>query len=290
MNINAAKEEFFTYLLTEKGDSLKTIESYRNDLTQFEKFNDNCDISLLTCDNYNDFISSLAKTNKNNSIIRKATAIKNFYKYLNNEKLIKVTINDLVLPKKEKKLPDVLTLIEINQLFSVIDISTKKGLLDLTVLRTMFCCGLRVSEAVSLRKDKIYIKNSYIKVSGKRDKERIIPIDEITIELIKKYQEEIRDKLTTKSKNLFLHPNGDEISRQYIFLEIKKYAKIAKIEKHVSPHVLRHSFATILLENGAQLKTIQELLGHAGIETTQIYTHISNSKEINEYNNSMRRK
>jgi integrase/recombinase XerD len=212
---------------------------------------------------------------KNATLIRKSMAIKGLYKFLKGEGILDITLSDLQTPKKEKRLPDILSLEEIQRLFQQPDINTPKGLLDLALMETTFACGLRVSELINLRKDKINTKSGYLRVLGKGSKERIIPIHQEALKVISLYEKEVRSKIDTKKMNLFLHKNGKEISRQYFFIELKKYVKQAGIEKNVSPHTLRHCFATLLLENGAQLRQVQELLGHQNLSTTQIYTHVT---------------
>ena len=290
MKTNEACEEFLTFLLTEKGDSLNTINAYKVDLEEFTSFVKNKEASKLGSEDMNDFLFALQSHGiKNATLIRKSMAIKGLYKFLKGEGILDITLSDLQTPKKEKRLPDILSLEEIQRLFQQPDINTPKGLLDLALMETTFACGLRVSELINLRKDKINTKSGYLRVLGKGSKERIIPIHQEALKVISLYEKEVRSKIDTKKMNLFLHKNGKEISRQYFFIELKKYVKQAGIEKNVSPHTLRHCFATLLLENGAQLRQVQELLGHADIETTQIYTHLSKKKQQEEYEKSMRR-
>ncbi len=291
MKISLEVEEFLTYLITEKGDSLKTIECYKKDLKEFSDYLSDKDCSLLSNDDMNDFLSFLKeKGMKNNSLIRKSMSVKGFYSFLKREGIITVALSDLVTPKKEGKLPDILSMDEMERLLGMMDLSTAKGQLDHAMVLICFSCGLRVSELVNLRIDQINTKNGYLRVSGKRNRQRLIPISKDALEGMNQYVLAVRDKSHTKSPCLFVHENGKEVSRQYFFLELKKYVKMAGINKNVSPHTLRHSYASILLENGAQLRTIQELLGHQDISTTQIYTHISKKKEQEEYDQAMRRK
>ncbi len=290
MTINEAKEEFLTYLMTEKGDSSKTLESYRIDLEQFIEFVDKKEAYQLNGNDLGDFLAYLSgKGYKNSSMIRKSMAVKGFYKFLKNDGEISLVLSDLMTPKKEQRLPDVLNEEEIARLFAAIDQNTYKGRLDFALCMLCFSCGLRVSELVSLRKDKINPESGQIRLLGKRSKERIVPISNEALHSLLSYLKE-RNQIKTKSSYLFVHQDGKEVSRQYFFLQIRKYAADAGIEKHVSPHTLRHSYATLLLENGAQLKEIKELLGHEDISTTQIYTHISKKKEEEEYRQAMRRK
>ena len=291
MKTRDAIEEYLTYLITEKGDALNTIEAYQKDLYAFCDSIQNKDIERIQSKDLNDHLFALeSKGLKNASLVRKGTVIKGFLSYLKKEGKIDLVLSDLYVPKKEKHLPTYLNSQEIERLFSVIPIQEERGLLDLALMEVSFACGLRVSEACSLRKDALSLTGGYIKVKGKRSKERLIPISQDALSILQLYYENIRKNIKSKSPNLFLHSNGKNISRQYFFLRIKKYAKDAGIEKEISPHSLRHSFATLLLENGAHLRSVQELLGHSDIKTTQIYTHLSHKKEQEVYEESMRRK
>ncbi len=284
-------EEFLTYLLTEKGDGKKTLEAYSNDLNQFCDFVSNKDASLLSAKDYQDFLFYLKDKNlKSTSVIRKSMAIKGFYKFLKKEKQNNTILFDLVSPKKEKHLPVYLTLEEMKSFLSSIDMSQKKGILDRTMLLFCFFCGLRVSELIQIRRDELDIPNGVVKVTGKGNKQRLIPFSEDVKKELLFYEKEYRDKIKTEKKNFFLHPNGEEISRQYVFLAVKKYAEKARIEKNISPHTLRHSFATLLLSKGANLKEVQTLLGHEEIQTTEIYTHLEDKKREEIYFSSMPRK
>lgn len=291
MKTREAYEEFLTYLASEKGDDSKTISAYETDLRQFCDFVKNKDIKELTPEDRDDFLFSLEKKNiKRSSLIRKATSLRGFYKFLKREGLREdLLLSSLVTPKKEKHLPTVLSLEEVKRLLAQPDLSTKRGLLDLALMEVAFSCGLRVSELVELRKDEINRKNGYLKVTGKRKKERLLPIRREALEAMRLYEEKVRSPIKTSSPYFFLHKDGKKVSRQYFFRKLKEYVKSAGIQKNVSPHTLRHTFATLLLENGAELREVQELLGHAEIETTQIYTHLSQKKEQEAYEKGMRR-
>ena len=291
MKTREAYEEFLTYLASEKGDDSKTIAAYETDLRQFCDFVKNKDIKELTPEDRDDFLFSLEKKNiKRSSLIRKATSLRGFYKFLKREGLREdLLLSSLVTPKKEKHLPTVLSLEEVKRLLAQTDLSTKRGLLDLALMEVAFSCGLRVSELVELRKDEINRKNGYLKVTGKRKKERLLPIRREALEAMRLYEEKVRSPIKTSSPYFFLHKGGKKVSRQYFFRKLKEYVKSAGIQKNVSPHTLRHTYATLLLENGAELREVQELLGHAEIETTQIYTHLSQKKEQEAYEKGMRR-
>jgi integrase/recombinase XerD len=294
MTVTEESEEFLSYLVAEKGDSPATLSAYKKDLSQFCSFVQNKDCSQLTAEDISDFLlfCSEEKQLKKASAIRKAMALRGFYKFLKREGILEVELADLPVPKKAKRLPRVLTQEEIGRLFSVPDPSKPRQLLDLAMLELCYACGLRVSELVSLTTENITFKGGYLKVFGKGRKERIVPVGREAQEVVLRYVEEVRNGLPNakKTKVLFLHPKtGKKVSRQSFFLRLKAYARKAGITKTISPHSLRHSFATHLLENGAKLRDVQELLGHSQIETTQIYTHVSQTAEIEQYRKAMKR-
>lgn len=288
MKINDAIESFLTFLSAEKGDSKNTILAYEKDLLDFKKSLKKDEVKDLNSEDLSDYLCQLSdKKLKKATLVRKSMAIRGFYKYLKGEGLLNVNLAGLPIPKTGRKLPTILSEEEINLLFSEPKNDTPKGALDSALLEVCYSCGLRVSELVNLRKDQINFKNGYIKVLGKGRKERIVPIGQEAIASILNYQEVYTFK--NKSPLVFQNRDGKKVSRQYFFLELKKYAKLAHINKRISPHTLRHSFATRLLENGAQLRDVQELLGHSQIETTQIYTHVSRTLEQKDYDAHMKR-
>lgn len=283
-------EEYLTYLVSEKQDGLKTLECYKRDLYEFAIFLEDKEAKNLSLDDFNDFLFHLHELNrKDSTVIRKSMAVKGFYRYLKEEDVIDLVLSDLSTPKKEEHLPDILSFDEIKRILQVIDLSSDKGYLDYAMTFVCFSTGLRVSELVHLKKDQINFKNGYLKVTGKRNVQRIIPIGKEPLLGIERYIKILKEHGISKDY-VFLHLDGSEVSRQYFFLKLKKYVKEAGIEKKISPHSLRHSFATLMMENGAGLKDVQNLLGHQNIETTQIYTHLSKKKEEEEYRLSMRRK
>ena len=290
MTIDEAIEEYLIYLSAEKGDSNSTFQSYKIDLKQFSSFVDNKDISKLGTEDVSDFALYLNDEEySSNSCIRKVTCIKGLYKFLKNEKHINIHLSDIKIPKKEKRLPEVLSEEEINKLFSVLDKSNDEQLLDLTMMEITYSSGLRVSEVINLRIDNISFDGKYIKVFGKGSKQRIIPFGIEALDTIELYMDSYRNNIKTSNRALFINKEGKKLSRQYFYYKIKKYAHLANINKDISPHTLRHSFATRLIENGAQISQVQALLGHSKVETTKIYTHISKSKELEEYDKGMKR-
>ena len=290
MLINEVKDEFLSYLIVERGDSKATIDNYSIDLDQFISFEENKDISLLKREDISDFINYLSsKGLKTSSIIRRSTVIRLFYIYLNKEKLIDVPLTGLYLPKNEKHLPSVLSTDEVDALLDCFDLTKEVEIRDKAMLETMYASGLRVSELLSLELGNINFAQGYIKTEGKGSKERIIPIGEFALEYLSLYIDKVRRcNVGYKTKYVFLNKEGKPISRQYFWRKVKEYALRANIYTEISPHTLRHSFATHLLENGANLREVQEMLGHSKIETTQIYTHISTKRIISAYDQFMK--
>ena len=290
MLINEVKDEFLSYLIVERGDSKATIDNYSIDLDQFISFEENKDISLLKREDISDFINYLSsKGLKTSSIIRRSTVIRLFYIYLNKEKLIDVPLTGLYLPKNEKHLPSVLSTDEVDALLDCFDLTKEVEIRDKAMLETMYASGLRVCELLSLELGNINFVQGYIKTKGKGSKERIIPIGEFALEYLSLYIDKVRRcNVGYKTKYVFLNKEGKPISRQYFWRKVKEYALRANIYTEISPHTLRHSFATHLLENGANLREVQEMLGHSKIETTQIYTHISTKRIISAYDQFMK--
>ncbi len=206
------------------------------------------------------------------------SGIRAFYHYLLMEDVIKEDPTILLEgPKISRKLPDTLNVEEINQILNVIDLSAPHGHRNRAILETLYSCGLRVSELVNLRISNLFLEADFIRVIGKGDKERLVPIGTEAIKQIHHYRTGERNQLKIKSGQedyLFLNRRGSKLSRVMIFTIIKKFAAAAGIQKKISPHTFRHSFATHLVENGASLRAVQEMLGHVSITTTEIYTHL----------------
>lgn len=291
MKISEVKDQFYTFLIVERGDLDSTITTYEDDINQFELFVDNKDISELKREDIEDFMRFLsAEGMKSATIIRRITTIRGFYLFLAREGLIKESLIGLRLPKGKKKLPNVLSFEEVEDLLDAPDIENDSELRDKAMLETMYASGLRVSELLSLQLGNINFNEGYLKIKGKGSKERIVPIGEFALDFINRYVTLVRPKYAkNRTKYLFLNRDGAPISRQYFWRQIKKYALKANIDREISPHTLRHSFATHLLENGANLKEVQEMLGHTKIETTQIYTHVSTKRIISAYDKFMNR-
>ena len=286
--------EFLDFLIIEKGLTLSSIESYKYDLTIF--YNDikdkleNNNLHKLKIEFIYDFIKNQSINRISSATIkRRVSTIRNFYLFLQKKEVISFIVPEIKTPKIGIKLPNYLTIEEVDKLLSVPDINTFKGLRDKTMLEIMYSCGLRVSELISLKKKDINIKNSFIRIIGKGNKERIIPIGEIALEYLNKYFELLSyNSKLNNSKNVFINKNGLPLTRQYFFKIIKYYSIKANINKNISPHTLRHSFATHLLENGAPLIAVKNLLGHESINTTQIYTHVNERKLVSVIDNNFK--
>ncbi|MBC7195398.1 MAG: site-specific tyrosine recombinase XerD [Caldisericia bacterium] len=278
-------ETFLSYLEFEKEFSKNTIESYKNDLEDFKEYLELInkkpeELDKKTAFDYLIYLSR--KKLKPSSLRRKISSIRSFYKFLIKEELIdRDPTLDLTFPKNEKKLPQVLTVQEIERLINIIPNNSLKGKRDRAIIELLYSSGLRVSEIINLKIKDIDFNNNYLKCFGKGSKERIVPFGELAKSYILDYLEE-RDKYKIFSEYLFVNKRGDKLLRQQINNFLRIYSKKAKLKKKVHPHMLRHSFATHLLERGADLRSVQELLGHVDISTTQIYTHLTKDylKEI----------
>lgn len=269
-------DEFCTYLLIDKNYSNNTIIAYKTDLNNFYKAIDK-DTILIKNDDIKWYLKHLKENNHSEkSIARNISSIKSFYKYLVINNYVKFNpTENIVTLKLTKKLPSVLSIDEINK---ILDIQTydNYSIRNKAMLELMYATGLRVSELINLKIYDIDITDSLVRTMGKGSKERIVPIGEIATKALNEYLK-VRSSFFKKEINddLFLNNHGKKMTRQGLFKIIKKIAKEKNIKKEISPHTLRHSFATHMINNGADLKIIQELLGHSDISTTQIYTHIS---------------
>ncbi len=286
MEINKAEELYWQYLRVEKGVGPLTIEDYKEDLALFfREFPDKSDTSDLKVSDIKDFITIQSEAGLSAStILRRLSATKNFYLFLSNEKIIDLIIPKLEGPKLPKRLPLVMSEEEVDALLEAPDMTKKGGIRDRAMLEVMYSSGLRVSELVSLELKQIDFENGIVTIIGKGNKQRSIPIGEFALDYLDKYIQEVRSKSRfRKSKYVFLNKNGEPISRVYFWKQIKAYALKAGIDKEIGPHTLRHCFATHLLENGADLRMVQEMLGHSNIATTQIYTHVSSKRIMSAY-------
>ena len=275
-------DEFISYLKVEKGCSKHTIASYRKDLQQFDKFLKGVSVFEVSRADLSLFVSRLSHKFSATSMARKISALKSFFHFMMREGYLKKDPSvDIKLPKLPKRLPKALTFGEVYKLLAGGD--QEKSYLwprDLAILELLYATGLRASEVTGLNVKDINLDVAFVKCTGKGEKERIVPVGKKAIQAIKNYLNGLRIKMV-KNKEvaaLFLDKNGRRLSRQGLFNIIKKYVKAAGITKHASPHTLRHTFATHLLERGADLRSVQEMLGHANISTTQIYTSVSRER------------
>lgn len=293
MEIIDAVEAYQQYLLVEKGLSRQTVVSYIEDLKQFFQFlPDRKYVEDLLPEDLNEFVRRESVVGHSvSTVMRRLSSIRGFFIFLKKEKYYNDEIPEVKTMKKQERLPNCLSIEEVEDLLNTPDIRRPEGLRDRAMLETMYASGLRVSELLALERSRVNFKKAIITIFGKGAKERKVPLGDFAIEYIQKYVDEVRSKnLGSDSKYLFLNRYGEPLSRQYFFKQIKKYAAEAGIISPVSPHTLRHSFATHLLENGAQLRAVQEMLGHSNIATTQIYTHISTKRILSAYDLYMKRK
>jgi len=267
--------KFISYITVEKGLAKNTAISYKRDIKDYFTYLKKHFLSLLniTEEQITDYLWEKKLAKKSTStIFRNQEAIKGFYKFLYIEEYIKSNpAEQLKSPKLEKYLPDTLTIEEVDKLLTTANIEKSKGIRNKAILETLYATGMRVSELTELKTSDTNLDVGFIKCLGKGSKERIIPLGSKAIEAIRKY---LNIKKATNSDSLFVNPSGKKFSRISIWKIIKKSANIAGITKRISPHTLRHSFASHILERGADLRTIQEMLGHSSISTTQIYTHV----------------
>ncbi|XJS11573.1 site-specific tyrosine recombinase XerD [Aerococcaceae bacterium WGS1372] len=290
-------DEFRRYLLIDQGKSQNTIESYILDLRKFINFmqdNDIRDLKLVTRDSIQLFLAFMNKQGYSVSTTNRiVSSLKHFFQYLINEHVIEINPMTLIKSaKKRVKLPKALSSKEVEKLITSPDTTTNIGIRDRAILELMYATGLRVSELTHLKTDDIHIELGFLQTIGKGNKERIVPLGEEAVYWVNKYLDEVYPIFSSNklnSQNLFLTQRGQQFTRQGIWKNIKKYVIKADINSDVSPHMLRHSFATHLLENGADLRLVQELLGHSDISTTQIYTHISKQRLQEVYRQSFPR-
>lgn len=282
------KKLFLNYLRTEKSLSENTISAYSLDLDKFLSYAENIKlisgIKKITDDTVNDFFKYLndsgtkqGKKYSAKSISRTISALRTFFKYLESEDIVYLNpAENLETPKSSRVLPEVLSIEEAEKLLSQPDSKDKLSLRDKALLETMYASGLRVSEAIHLEISNVFFEEGFLRIFGKGSKERIVPIGNVALRFITKYINESRSLLKGKNSGnfLFLNFRGGKLSRMGVLNILKKYCNEAGIKKNVHPHTLRHSFATHLLQGGADIRVIQEMLGHSDISTTQIYTHI----------------
>lgn len=283
---------FIQYLSVEKGLAQNTLESYERDLTQYLAFVEKSGISQLmdtkkiTIQNYLLQLKKLGRASS--SVTRSMVSIRSFYQFLVRERILELdpTLN-MESPRLVKRLPKILSIQEVENLLEAPETSTPFGMRDKAMLELLYATGIRVSELVNLNAGHVNLGMGFIRCMGKGSKERIIPLGRIATKWIHNYIQSMRHQLLRESKlddALFINHLGTRLTRQGFWKIIKKYGREAHILKEITPHTLRHSFATHLLDNGADLRAVQEMLGHADISTTQIYTHVSKTRIKEIYN------
>lgn len=292
MKWNHAIKDYQLFLKIERGLSKNTIENYSRDIKKLIVFLEDSEVSVspIAIDEEltQKFIYEIAKKVNPRSQARIISGLRSFFDYLIFENYRKSNPTDLIeAPKIGRKLPDTLSENEINELISAIDLSKPQGERNRTILETMYSCGLRVSEAVTLSISDLFFQEGFIRVIGKGNKERFVPIHQQAQKFILFYIKDIRSHINVHKSyedTLFLNRRGKGLSRQMIFMILKDLAIQIDLNKKISPHTLRHSFATHLLKRGADLRAIQQMLGHESITTTEVYVHLDNSylKEVVE--------
>lgn len=283
MDWQSTRKGFKQYLVLEKSLSGNSIEAYLHDVLKFENFLSGAEFTVspnqVHYKHLLEFVNSLTKIGvAASSQARMISGLRTFYKYLLLEDMIEVDpTQNLELPKLARKLPEVLSKDEIENILSQIDLSKPMGHRDKAIIETLYGCGLRVSELTGLNISEIYFNEEFIKVHGKGNKERLVPIAKSILKVLKQYIHETRVHLKVNKKfsdTVFLNHFGNALSRISVFKLIKTLAIKASIQKNISPHTFRHSFATSLVEGGADLRAVQQMLGHESIITTEIYTHL----------------
>lgn len=282
--------EYLHYLNIERGLSENTRKSYERDLMQYVAFLKKQKITTWQdVERYTviQFLEELHTQNKATATVtRMITSLRRFHQFLRQERYTDHDpMQHIDTPKKEQKLPSTLSLEEVERLLETPDTSKLLGIRDRAILEVMYATGMRVSELIGLKLGDLHLSLGLLQTIGKGDKERIIPLGDYAIEWVQRYLDEVRPLLVKKptEMHLFVNNHGNGLSRQGIWKNLKQIVREAGITKDVTPHTLRHSFATHLLENGADLRTVQELLGHADISTTQIYTHITKKRMTDVY-------
>ena len=277
---------FQSYLRLEKSLSPKTVEAYLSDITNFAHFlsqnEEKIDEDLLKNVSLKDFQNYLQHLFEEkvqaSSQARAVSSLKAFYRFLQYEKIVEQNPTELLeAPKIGRTLPDVLSVKEIESILAAIDLSTQEGHRNKAIIEVLYGCGLRVSELINLKLSQLFFRDNFIRIIGKGDKERLVPIGETAQKAVIHYIDGYRSQqkiIKGMEDILFLNRRGAKLTREMIFMMVKELAQLAGIQKSISPHTFRHSFATHLIEGGADLRAVQEMLGHASITTTEIYTHL----------------
>lgn len=288
--MNEEINDYLHYLTIERGLSLNTRKSYERDLLQYlhyledEQITSWQDVDRYVVINYLEKMHDEKKAPA--TVTRMITSLRRFHQFLRQERLTDHDpMQHIDTPKKVQKLPSTLSLTEVERLIETPDTTKNLGIRDRAILEVMYATGMRVSELVGLKLSDLHLSLGLVQTLGKGDKERIIPLGDYAIQWLERYLDEARPLLgaNPSETHVFVNHHGTGLSRQGIWKNLKQLVREAGINKEVTPHTLRHSFATHLLENGADLRTVQELLGHADISTTQIYTHITKKRMTDVY-------
>ena len=285
MNWQQAQKDFKNYLLIERGLSANSVQNYSLDISKLINYLETnkievspTKISLEVLQNFN---YEVAKDLNSRSQSRIISGLKSFFNYLVFEGYRNNNPMELIeTPKIGRKLPDTLSLSEIDEIINSIDSTKKEAERNAAIIETLYGCGLRVSELIDLKISDLFFEEGFIKITGKGDKQRFVPIGDVTQDMINTYLNNSRQEVPYKknaSDVLFLNRRGNKLTRAMIFTIVKDLAIAANLQKNISPHTFRHSFATHLLENGADLRAIQQMLGHESITTTEIYMHVDKS-------------
>ena len=281
MKWSLAIEQFQNYLRLERGLSPNTLDAYSRDLKNFSIYSQGLNETCLTVDKdlIRSFIQTLSKEGKSSRTqARMRSSLRTFFIFLKEEELIDISpIEGIATPQLERKLLIYLSIQEMNSLLAAIDRSRSQGERDNAIVETLYACGLRVSELIGLRMRDIYRKDEVLRIIGKGNKERVVPIYEKALKALDIYINEVRVHINPKKgfeDHVFLNQRGSSLSRVYIFKMISSLASLAGIKKKIGPHTIRHTFATHLIQNNADIRVIQVLLGHESITTTEIYTHL----------------
>ena len=291
--MNLTIEDFIHYLVVERGLASNTIESYKRDLVKYAEYLKKVEtvssFEEVTREHIIAFMRYMMENGKSSkTIARHVASIRSFHQFLLREHIVdKDPSVHIETPQVERTLPKVLSPDEVEALLTAPDESTPFGKREKAMLELLYATGIRVTELMNLNVEDVHMTMGFVRCIGKGDKERIVPMGKMASEALQKYIEESRPKLlkrNQKEEALFLNHHGRRLTRQGFWKILKKLALSAQIEKELTPHTLRHSFATHLLENGADLRAVQEMLGHADISTTQIYTHVTKKRLKDVYN------
>lgn len=282
MGWKAAIEDYINFIRVEKSLSANSVSAYKHDVEMFMVYADSIGVEPenITMGQIQEFLNHVDELGLNKRTqARVLSGIRGFFKYLMIEEVIDIDPTELIEgPKIGRKLPEILSIDEIDAIEASIDLSKPEGQRNKTMIEVLYSCGLRVSELVSLRLTDLFFEQGFVKVLGKGNKERLVPIGKKAIKEINlyiSYRNSVTTNINKDSENIvFLNRRGSRLTREMVFTIIKKHAKLAGIKKSISPHTFRHSFATHLVEGGADLRAVQEMLGHESIQTTEIYTHL----------------